>query len=69
MIEATVIFGEDAVKEYNETGQIPSEGWILNNGGVVDTKHFKSQELYEAYCEGVSDCEGWLDSLILKTEK
>ena len=32
MIKATIIFGGDAIRYYNETGQIPSAEWLMDNG-------------------------------------
>ena len=32
MIKATIIFGGDAIKYYNETGQLPSTEWLMDNG-------------------------------------
>ena len=36
MIKITTIFGEDAVREYEENNELPSEEWLADNGGVVD---------------------------------
>jgi hypothetical protein len=63
--EVTILFGSEVVAQYEETGEIPSEDWLDANGGVVDTKVFKSKELMEAYCEGLSDADGWAETLIL----
>ena len=68
MLRVTVIFGSDAVMQHNLTGEIPSEEWLLNNGGVVDTKTFNTKEEYIAYTEGVNDADGWLDHAILEPE-
>ena len=32
MTKATIIFGGDAIRYYNETGQIPSAEWLMDNG-------------------------------------
>lgn len=40
MIKATIILGQDAVMRYRETGKLPSEQWLMDNGGVVDEKNF-----------------------------
>ena len=63
--EITVLFGSDLIREYSDTGEIPSEGWISNNGGVVETKSFNSKPELDAYIEGLNDADGWLDSLVL----
>lgn len=68
MITVTAIFGEDAVREFDTTGQIPSEKWLMDNGGVVDEKTFRTQEEYDAYMEGVNDTAEWNDSHFLKPE-
>ena len=33
MIKITTIFGEDAVREYEENNELPSEEWLADNGG------------------------------------
>ena len=68
MIKATVIFGSDAVRHHNETGEIPSKEWLLDNGGVVDIKTFNTREEYVAYTEGVNDADGWNDHTILEPD-
>lgn len=40
MIKATIILGEQAVGHYNETGDVPNEQWLMDNGGIVDDKKF-----------------------------
>ena len=42
MIKITTIFGEDAVREYEENNELPSEEWLADNGGVVDEKEFET---------------------------
>ena len=32
MIKATIIFGGDATRYYNETSQLPSSEWLMDNG-------------------------------------
>ena len=65
MVEITIIFGSEAVNEYEETGKIPTDEWLADNGGVVQIKQFESQELLDAYLEGINDADGWLESLVL----
>lgn len=43
MIKITTIFGEDAVREYEENNELPSEEWLADNGGVVDEKEFETE--------------------------
>ncbi len=68
MITVTAIFGEDAVREFDTTGQIPSEKWLMDNGGVVEEKIFRTQEEYDTYMEGVNDTAEWGDSHFLEPE-
>lgn len=68
MITVTAIFGEDAVKEFETTGQIPSDKWLMDNGGVVDERTFRTQEEYKAYMEGVNDTAEWSGSYFFKPE-
>ena len=35
MIKITTIFGEDAVREYEENNELPSEEWLADNGGTT----------------------------------
>lgn len=68
MITVKAIFGEDAVKEFETTGKIPSDKWLMDNGGVVDERTFRTQEEYKAYMEGVNDTAEWSDSYFFKPE-
>lgn len=67
MITVTAIFGEDAVREFDTTGQIPSEKWLMDNGGVVEEKIFRTQEEYDTYMEGVNDTAEWGRFSFLRT--
>jgi hypothetical protein len=64
-VEITVLFGSDVICEYSDTGELPSEEWLNDNGGVIDTKTFESKELMNAYLEGLNDADGWLETLVL----
>lgn len=66
MIKATIILGQDAVMRYRETGKLPSEKWLMDNGGVVDEKEFHTQVEYNAYSEALSDSDGWSDYEIIR---
>ena len=46
MIKATIILGEQAVGHYNETGDVPNEQWLMDNGGIVDDKKFRTKGEY-----------------------
>lgn len=61
-----MIFGEDAVKEYDSSKKLPSEKWLMDNGGVVTEKEFKSPAEYNAYIEGLNDSDGWNDYQIIQ---
>jgi hypothetical protein len=63
--EVTILFGSEVVCEYSDTGEIPSEDWINEHGGVVDTLTFKSKEYMDAYLEGLNAADGWLETLVL----
>lgn len=65
MTKATIIFGGDAIRYYNETGQIPSAEWLMDNGGVVQNIEFFTKAEYNAYVQGVSDAHLWGDYHIL----
>lgn len=43
MTKATIIFGGDAIRYYNETGQIPSAEWLMDNGGAVQDIEFSTK--------------------------
>lgn len=49
MIKATVIFGEDAVRRYEDTGKLPSAKWLNNYGGLVDEIKFNTKAEFNAY--------------------
>lgn len=66
MIKITMIFGEDAVRKYDESKELPSEEWLLDNGGVVDGKEFKTEAEYNAYIDGLNDGDGWTDYQIIR---
>jgi hypothetical protein len=69
MIKATVIFGEDAVRRYEETGKLPSAKWLNKNGGVVDKVEFKTKAEFDAYSKALNDVDGWYNSSILLSEE
>lgn len=66
MIKATIILGEDAVNHYNETGTLPTDEWLMDNGGVVDEKEFQTKAEYDAYVQALSDASGWGDYQVIK---
>ena len=66
MIKITTIFGEDAVRKYEENNELPSEEWLADNGGVVDEKEFETEAEYNAYIAGVNDADGWSDYHIIR---
>lgn len=61
MTKATVIFGEEAVNFYKTTGQLPSQEWLMDNGGIVTDVEFRTRAEYNAYLQGLSDRSGWSD--------
>lgn len=60
-----MIFGESAVRKYDESKEQPSQEWLLDNGGVVDEKVFRTKAEYNAYVAGVNDADGWTDYRII----
>lgn len=68
MIKATVILGEEAVREYEEYKKIPSGKWLEVHGGVVKVKEFDTKNEYEAYSLGLTDADGWSAKLLLAPE-
>lgn len=66
MIKATIILGEGAVNHYNETGTLPTDQWLMDNGGVVDEKEFQTKGEYDAYVQALSDASGWGDYQVIR---
>lgn len=66
MIKITMIFGEDAVRKYDESKELPSREWLADNGGVVDEKEFETEAEYHAYIAGLNDGDGWTDYQIIR---
>lgn len=69
MIKATVIFGEDAVRRYEDTGKLPSAKWLNNYGGLVDEIKFNTKTEFNAYSKALEDADGWNYSTILPPEE
>jgi len=66
MIKATIIFGEEAVDQFHDINEIPSDDWIKNHSGMVVVKEFKTPNEYEAYLQGLSDANGWEKYQVIK---
>lgn len=66
MIRATIILGEGAVNHYNETGTLPTDQWLMDNGGVVDEKEFQTKREYDAYVQALFDASGWGDYQVIR---
>lgn len=66
MIKITMIFGEDAVRKYEESKKLPSQEWLTDNGGVVDEREFRTEAEYNAYIAALNDSDGWLDYQIIR---
>lgn len=73
MIKITMIFGEDDVRKYEENNELPSEEWLMDNGGVVDEKEFKTEAEYNAYVAELSCLtlrpDGWLPHVVYVEEE
>lgn len=54
-----VIFGEDAVKYYEWTNQVPSDEFISLNGGQVMEVDFRTIEEHSAYLQALADFDSW----------
>ena len=59
MILIIVIFGQDAVKYHEWTGQVPLDKFLSLNGGVVSEVKFNTQEEYSAYLQALADYDSW----------
>lgn len=68
MIKATVILGQEAVEQYHETNEIPSDKWLKGHSGEVNAIEFRTQGEYDAYEQALSDGQGWEESLIIKSD-
>ena len=68
MITATVIFGEDAVERYQETGKVPSTRWLNEHGGIVDKVQFETKAEYQAYARALNEVDGWYSSDITSAQ-
>lgn len=64
MISVDIIMGP-AVREYRNTGKIPSDDWLEKNGGVVNQRWFETEKEYEAYKSGLNDASGYEDAMTL----
>lgn len=69
MIKTTIIFGSQAVNEYEETGIIPAGN---NIDGYVNKIEFRTPAEMIAYFKGLNDADGWekvmsLDSVFIQT--
>ena len=68
--EIVVVFGTDAVREYNRAWdcneQISEEE--LENLGRVTRRSFETKEEYDAYIMALSDAYGWCENVIAEEE-
>jgi hypothetical protein len=63
-VTSKIIFGSDAVRHYNETGEIPAAKTLEDLDGTVLEKDFKSKEEYDAYISGLEESDGWSDWIV-----
>jgi hypothetical protein len=68
MIKAIFIFGTDAVRHYEQTGKIPAPETFDETGCLVVQKEFATQELYDAYIEGLEDGDGFNAYTVVECE-
>ena len=66
MIKITMIFGEGAVRKYDESKELPSQEWLQDNGGVADENAFRTEAEYNAYVAGANAAAGWTDYRIIR---
>lgn len=59
MIKRTIIFGSEAVSEFQNTGVVPSGEWLNEHDGHIEEISFKSIEGYNAYMKALADYDGW----------
>lgn len=62
MIKAKIIFGSQAVNQYEEEGLLKNEN---NIDGHVDEVEFRTREELDAYNKGLEDADGWEKTLSL----
>jgi hypothetical protein len=63
--EITILFGSNVICEYSDTGELPPKEWQEENGGVVETRTFETEEQMKFYLEGINDADGWMETLVL----
>lgn len=68
MIKETVIFGKSAVREFEESDEIPSDKWLEDHGGVIDEKEFNTLAEYKAYAKGLDDAQDWEETVLFDPE-
>ena len=61
-----MIFGEGAVRKYDESKELPSREWLQDNGGVVAEKAFRTEAEHNAYVAGANAVAGWTDYRIIR---
>lgn len=61
MIKATIIFGSDAVRHYDETEEIPDIEAFEDTGCLIVPKVFQTKEQYDSYVEALDDYDGFND--------
>ncbi|RHH14445.1 hypothetical protein DW228_06490 [Bacteroides fragilis] len=66
MVTLTVIFGEEAVKRYEETNKLPSRQWLQIHGGYVGDKTFSTESECQAYVDALEESDNYFDWRTLK---
>ena len=69
MIKATIIFGTDAVRHYDETDEVPVPETLDEIDGTVIRKEFSTKEVRDAYMKALEDYDGYNEYRIVDFEE
>lgn len=68
MITTTFIFGAEAVRHFDETGEVPGETDFDYFGCLIVPKEFPSKEIFDAYIAALEDSDGLTGYRVVNTE-
>lgn len=69
MITTTFIFGTEAVRHFDETGEVPGETDFDDFGCLIVPKEFPSKEIFDAYIAALEDSDGLSGYRVVNTEE
>lgn len=69
MHKATIIFGTDAVRRYEETGDIPDYETLDATEGAVVRRDFSTKEARDAYMRALEDYDGYNKYIVADSEE